>query len=465
MPAFGDLENPESLKNLDAFLADNSYVTENVTAPSEDDFAMFNTVSKHSIMILRQYPNVARWTKTLLSSTAVQLSQDATKSCCPSDALRKAEGDMQDIHNRPKQAEKKEQKKRLPVPQNMKKLDPPPKYLAERLEVWDELREKYLADLKSKQDLDIDITVTLPDGKAIPGKAWTTTPKDIALGISKGLAKACIVSKIDWIDEKTGEKQKQLWDMTRPLEQSCNIQLLKFDNDEAKEVFWHSSAHVIGEAMEQYIGGKLVFGPPLDDGGFYYDIDSDYAIGEQDFPKVEGVVKAITKENQPFERLMVSKADLLKMFAYNPYKQRVLNEKVTTEYTSAYRCGTLIDLCRGPHLSNTGQIGAFKCTQTSTAYHEGRADAETLTRLYGISFPDKKQLKQWEVFQAQAKERNHRKIGKEQELFFFHPHSPGCCFWYPKGAFIFNQLQTFIGLGFFLSKAKVQKIKNNLKNT
>jgi len=232
----------------------------------------------------------------------------------------------------------------------------------------------------------------------------------------------------------------EMWDMTRPLERSSKIELMKFDHKEAKHVFWHSSAHVIGEAMEQYFGGKLVFGPALED-MFYYDIDSEYTITDNDFKKVEGVVGQITKENQPFERLMVSKEDLLRMFAYNPYKQKVLREKVTTEYTSAYRCGTLIDLCRGPHLTETGQIKAFKVLKTSSAYFEGKADQESLSRLYGISFPDKKLLKQWEKFQEQAKERAHKKIGKEQELFFFDEHSPGCCFWYPKGAFIFNQLQ------------------------
>ena len=117
---------------------------------------------------------------------------------------------------------------------------------------------------------------------------------------------------------------------------------------------------------------------------------------------------------------------------------------MTTAYTSVYRCGDLIDLCRGPHLPSTGKIKAFKCLRTSSAYFEGKADQESLTRLYGISFPDKKLLKEWEKFQEQAKERDHRKIGKEQELFFFDQASPGSCFWYPKGTYINNQLSNLM---------------------
>lgn len=155
-------------------------------------------------------------------------------------------------------------------------------------------------------------------------------------------------------------------------------------------------------------------------------------------------MKKIVKEKQPFERLEMKKADLLKMFEYNEFKHRILNEKVTTETTTVYRCGPLIDLCLGPHVRNTGKIKALKITKNSSTYWEGKSDAETLQRVYGISFPDAKQLKEWEKLQEEAAKRDHRKIGREQELFFFHELSPGSCFFQPRGAHIYNTLINFI---------------------
>lgn len=150
------------------------------------------------------------------------------------------------------------------------------------------------------------------------------------------------------------------------------------------------------------------------------------------------------KEKQPFERLEMTKAELLEMFAYNQFKCRIINEKIDTDKTTVYRCGSLIDLCRGPHVRHTGKIKAMKVTKNSSTYWEGKADAETLQRIYGISFPDPKQLKEWEKFQEEAAKRDHRKIGREQELFFFHEWSPGSCFFQPRGAHIYNTLVNFI---------------------
>ncbi|CAN8005113.1 unnamed protein product, partial [Ixodes hexagonus] len=129
---------------------------------------------------------------------------------------------------------------------------------------------------------------------------------------------------------------------------------------------------------------------------------------------------------------------------YNPFKVRILKEKVTTPTTTVYRCGPLIDLCRGPHVRHTGKVKALQVTKNSSAYWEGRADAEALQRVYGISFPDAKQLKEWQKFQEEAAKRDHRKIGREQELFFFHELSPGSCFFQPNGAYIYNTLVDMI---------------------
>lgn len=272
--------------------------------------------------------------------------------------------------------------------------------------------------------------MTLPDGKQVEGQAWKTTPYDVAKGISQGLADNTVVAKVD------GE----LWDLDRPLEKDSSLQLLKFDDKDGQYVFWHSSAHILGEAMEKLYGGHLCYGPPIEE-GFYYDMWCESAaVSSNDFGSIEDKVKGIVKEKQPFERLEMKKEDLLKMFEYNKFKQRILNEKVTTPTTTVYKCGPLIDLCRGPHVRHTGKIKSFSVTKSSATYWEGKADAESLQRIYGISFPDPKQLKEWKHFQEEAAKRDHRKIGKEQELFFFHELSPGSCFFLPKGAYIYNTL-------------------------
>lgn len=288
--------------------------------------------------------------------------------------------------------------------------------------------------MKERQENAVDIKVTLPDGKEVEGRSWTTTPLDIATQISKGLADTCVVAKVN------GEP----WDLDRPFEADSKLELLKFNDDEAKYVYWHSTAHILGEAMERTYGGCLCYGPPVEN-GFYYDMFMDEnQVSDKHFPTIENVMKNIVKEKQTFERLEISKETLFEMFKYNEFKHRILREKVKTPTTTVYRCGTLIDLCRGPHVRHTGKIKAFQLYKNSSAYWEGKAEAETLQRIYGISFPDKKELKEWQKFQEEAKKRDHRKIGREQELFFFHELSPGSCFFFPKGAFIYNTLVNFI---------------------
>ena len=167
-------------------------------------------------------------------------------------------------------------------------------------------------------------------------------------------------------------------------------------------------------------------------------------VSDSDFKVLDSIVKKISKEKQPFERLEMKKSDLLEMFKYNQFKLRILNERVKTETTTVYKCGSLIDLCRGPHVRHTGKVKAMEITKNSSTYWEGKADAETLQRIYGISFPDNKQLKEWRQFQEEAAKRDHRKLGREQDLFFFHELSPGSCFFQPKGALIYNKLVQFI---------------------
>ncbi|XP_046897984.1 threonine--tRNA ligase 1, cytoplasmic [Hypomesus transpacificus] len=310
-----------------------------------------------------------------------------------------------------------------------------PGFISERMHLYEELKKESDSLLARRVADSQAITVQLPDGQNVQAQSWITTPYQLACGISQGLADNAVISRVNGV----------LWDLDRPLEKDCSLEILRFDNDDAQAVYWHSSAHILGEAMENYYGGCLCYGPPIEN-GFYYDmfLDGQRGVSSTEFGDLETLCKAVVKEKQPFERLEISKETLLKMFKYNKFKCRILNEKVTTPTTTVYRCGPLIDLCRGPHVRHTGKIKAMKIYKNSSTYWEGRADMESLQRIYGISFPDTKMLKEWERFQEEAKNRDHRKIGKEQELFFFHDLSPGSCFFLPRGAHVYSTLTEFI---------------------
>ncbi|XP_046649668.1 threonine--tRNA ligase 1, cytoplasmic-like isoform X2 [Daphnia pulicaria] len=326
----------------------------------------------------------------------------------------------------------KESKAKAEVKTSLKELNPWPSYIQDRIALWDKLKAEADAAIAAK--VPSPIQITLPDGKIVEGNSWRTSPFDIASGISAGLAENTVIAKVNG----------KLWDLDRPLEDSCTLQLLKFDDEDAQKVFWHSTAHILGESMERCYGGCLCYGPPIEN-GFYYDMFiQDQQVSNFDFPVLENVMKAAIKEKQPFERLEMKKEDLLEMFKYNEFKVRILNEKVDTPTTTAYRCGPLIDLCLGPHVRHTGKIKAFQITKNSSTYWEGKADAESLQRVYGISFPDNKQLKEWQRIQEEAAKRDHRKLGREYELFFFHELSPGACFFTPHGAHIYNTLVEFL---------------------
>uniref|UniRef100_A0A8C6V153 threonine--tRNA ligase n=1 Tax=Neogobius melanostomus TaxID=47308 RepID=A0A8C6V153_9GOBI len=285
-------------------------------------------------------------------------------------------------------------------------------YIEDRLTLYAKLKAEHDALMAERATNESKpIQVTLPDGKVVEAESWKSTPYQIACGISQGLADNTVIAKVN----------NAVWDLDRPLEDSCSLQLLKFDDEEAQAVYWHSSAHILGEAMERVYGGCLCYGPPIEN-GFYYDILAE--------------VKVV------FDGGFTIDCKLFKITIgmYNKFKCRILNEKVTTPTTTVYRCGPLIDLCRGPHVRHTGKIKALKIHKNSSTYWEGKADMETLQRIYGISFPDPKMLKEWERFQEEAKNRDHRKLGREQDLFFFHDLSPGSCFFLPKGAYIYNTL-------------------------
>jgi len=261
---------------------------------------------------------------------------------------------------------------------------------------------------------------------------------DIAREISKSLSERIVISKVNG----------QLWDLERPLEGSATLELLDFEHPEGKRVFWHSSAHVLGEAAERHYGCHLCMGPPTDE-GFYYEMgmgdSGDRVARQEDFASLEKLVNSAIKDKQPFERVVMTKQQLLEMFAYNKYKVHIINSKIPDNTsTTVYRCGPMIDLCVGPHIPHTGRIKAMSVLKNSASYFLGDQTNDSLQRLYGISFPDKKQMTEYKHFLAEAAKRDHRRIGREQELFMFHDLSPGSCFWLPHGARIYNTLQDFL---------------------
>jgi threonyl-tRNA synthetase len=232
--------------------------------------------------------------------------------------------------------------------------------------------------------------------------------------------------------------------LERPLEKSCKLRFLDFEHPKGKEVFWHSSAHILGECSEVCLGSHLVFGPPLEEGGsygFFYEmgLPEGATVHESDIEPLDRVAAKVIKEKQQYVRLTMSKENLLEMFKYNKYKQHLISDKIPDgTSTTVYKNGKLIDLCRGPHVPHTGRIKSFKVMKASASYFLGDQKNDSLQRIYGISFPDKKLMEEHLKRIEEAEKRDHRKIGIEQELFFFNTLSPGSCFYLPHGMIIYK---------------------------
>ncbi|WOL17014.1 threonine--tRNA ligase, mitochondrial 1 [Canna indica] len=280
------------------------------------------------------------------------------------------------------------------------------------------------------------IKVTLPDGTIKEGKKWLTSPMDIAKEISAGLAASALIAQVNGT----------LWDMTRPLEGDSDLKIFKFDDHEGRDTFWHSSAHILGQSLEMEYGCKLCIGPCTTRGeGFYYDaFYDDLTLNEEHFSQIQSRASKAAGEKQPFERIEVSREQALEMFAENKFKVEIINELPEDKTITVYRCGPLVDLCRGPHIPNTSFVKAFACLKASSSYWRGKSDRESLQRVYGISFPDSKRLKEYLTLLEEAKKRDHRILGQNQDLFFFHPLSPGSCFFLPHGTRIYNKLIDFL---------------------
>ncbi|XP_058074213.1 threonine--tRNA ligase, mitochondrial 1 isoform X2 [Magnolia sinica] len=234
--------------------------------------------------------------------------------------------------------------------------------------------------------------------------------------------------------------------MSRPLEGDCELKLFTFDTKEGRDTFWHSSAHILGQSLEMVYGCKLCIGPCTTRGeGFYYDaFYQDLTLNEEHFGQIHSQAMTAVAEKQPFQRIEVSREQALDMFKENDFKIEIINELPEDKTITVYRCGPLVDLCRGPHIPNTSFVKAFACLKASSSYWRGKKERETLQRVYGISFPDSKRLKEYLTLLEEAKKNDHRILGQNQELFFFHHLSPGSCFFLPHGTRIYNKLMEFI---------------------
>eukprot|EP00882_Tetradesmus_deserticola_P007840 GHRQ01008252.1.p1 GENE.GHRQ01008252.1~~GHRQ01008252.1.p1 ORF type:complete len:406 (+),score=191.43 GHRQ01008252.1:88-1305(+) len=303
-------------------------------------------------------------------------------------------------------------------------------YYSKRVELFEQYRARDVAAVEEAKAANVPITVVLPDGAKKSGIKGVTTPLGVANDISKGLAKKVVVAKVDG----------DVWDLFRPLEGDCSLSLHNFDDPEGKETFWHSSAHVLGQVLELEFGVDLTIGPALEE-GFYYDcFMGDKVLGDAERPVIEKRIESIVKEGQRFERVVVSRAEALAMFQENKFKIEIINGLPEDATISLYRVGPMVDLCHGPHLPSTAFLKAAAVTNVSRAFWRADVTKEPLQRVYGITFPDSKQLKEYQHRIEEAKKRDHRNVGVQQELFFFHPLSPGSCFFLPHGGRIYNTL-------------------------
>ena len=280
------------------------------------------------------------------------------------------------------------------------------------------------------------INITFPDNSVKQFEAGVT-PLQIAESISPRLAQDVLAASVN--DEE--------WDLTRPIDSDASLKLFKWDDAEGKHAFWHSSAHLLAEALQQlYPGVKFGIGPAVEN-GFYYDIDpGENQITSADFAKIEKKMIELAQQKNEIVRKDISKADALKLFGDRgeEYKCELISE-LEDGHITTYIQGSFTDLCRGPHIPTTAPIKAVKITSLAGAYWRGDEKRNQLVRVYGISFPKKKMLDEYLVMLEEAKKRDHRKLGKEMELFAFSQNvGAGLPLWLPKGAALRDRLEQFL---------------------
>ncbi len=281
----------------------------------------------------------------------------------------------------------------------------------------------------------MNIKISFPDGskKEFPKGI---TPLEIAKGISKGLAKEALCAKFN----------DNAVDMTRPLEEDGSILFYKFSDEKGKEIYWHSSSHIMAQAVKRLFPNvKVAIGPAIEH-GFYYDFDKEIPFTEDDLLRIEEEMQRIINEKFFFERKVLSREEALEMFKSlgEIYKIELINEMPEDETISIYVLGDFVDLCRGPHIQSTDQVKAFKLLKFSGAYWRGDEKKKMLQRIYGISFPTQKELNAHLEKLEEAEKRDHRKIGKELDLFgFYEEVGAGLVHWHPKGGIMRDVIEDF----------------------
>ena len=280
------------------------------------------------------------------------------------------------------------------------------------------------------------IHITLPDG-SVRDYPKGTSAADVAKSISEGLARKVLAAEVN------GE----VWDSSRPINNDASLRLLTWDDKNAKATFWHSSAHLMAEALEAlYPGTKFGIGPAIET-GFYYDIDlGDKTIGEDDLKKIEDKMKELAKANSVYKREDVAKDKAVAYFTEKDDQYKIeLLEGLEDGSITFYTQGNFTDLCRGPHIPSTSFIKAVKLTNIAGAYWRGNEKNKMLTRIYGVTYPAQKELDEYLLLLEEAKKRDHRKLGKELDLFTFSEKvGSGLPLWLPKGAMLRERLQQFL---------------------
>ncbi|MGX2945007.1 threonine--tRNA ligase [Enterococcus alishanensis] len=279
------------------------------------------------------------------------------------------------------------------------------------------------------------VKISFPDGSVNEFKDGITG-LEIADSISKSLAKKALAIVVN----------DQLEDLNRPIDQDASIKLITDQDEEALDLLRHSSAHLMAQAMRR-LYPNIHFGVgPFIDTGFYYDTDNgEVQVSEEDFPAIEKEMAKIVKENLPIERKVMSRQEALDFFSYDPYKVELINDLPEDDVITAYTQGEFTDLCRGPHVPSTGKIKVFKLLSVAGAYWRGNSDNKMMQRVYGTAFFNKADLEHFLKMREEAKERDHRKLGKELDLFMVSPEvGSGLPFWLPKGATIRRTIERYI---------------------
>uniref|UniRef100_A0A8D0G5F0 threonine--tRNA ligase n=1 Tax=Sphenodon punctatus TaxID=8508 RepID=A0A8D0G5F0_SPHPU len=266
----------------------------------------------------------------------------------------------------------------------------------------------------------------------LPGRGgWDTNQNNLL--IFKNLAESAVTARVNGA----------LYDLDRPLEGDASLEFLDCSSPDGQTVFWHSSAHVLGAAAEHFYRAQLCHGASTETGFFYDMYLEGRTVRSSDLPALEETCKSFIGEKLPFERVEVSREDLLRLFQVKSWVVLKM-ERFPEGPWEGGGCGAFVDLSQGPHVRHTGKIQTLKILKSSSTFWQGDPSRESLQRVYGISFPTPEQLAEWEQRQEEAASRDHRRIGQDQELFFFHELSPGNCFFLPRGAHIYNTLIEFI---------------------